>query len=164
MRDEKSAWIRSARVWTHQLFVNPQVYLPARCSTCRRTDLLRAAPGAELSCRHCGGAASVVPGETYGEGDVPLFERVSVALGSDLTTARAARKIAAELRDARGRGEPHEAILLRLTDDLPSLRFLIQALCSGRPSPGQRTQMARAIGMVITIAQARVRDFETLPS
>lgn len=106
----------------------------------------------------------MVPGETYGEGDVPLFERVASAVDSDLGSARAARNIVTELRYARSRSEPPEAILLRVTDDLPSLRFLVPAFCSRRTTPAHRVQMARAVGMLVTIVGARMRGFETEPT
>jgi hypothetical protein len=103
----------------------------------------------------------VVPGETYGEGDVPLFERVSAAVDSDLRTARAAQKIVTELRAARGRSDPFEAILLRVTDDLPGLGFLIPALYSKGKIPVHRVQLARGVGMLLTLVTARLRCFET---
>jgi hypothetical protein len=141
-------------------YVKSEVYLPVLCSACLRTYLLPAASGTELSCRECGGTASVVPGETYGEGDIPLFERVSAAVDSGLRTARAARQIVTELRDARHRSDSLEAILLRVADELPGLGFLIPGLYSKRITPAQRAQMARALGMVLTLVAARLRCFE----
>jgi hypothetical protein len=134
--------------------------LPALCTSCLRSCLLPAASDEELFCRKCGGAANVVPGETYGEGDIPLFERVSAAVESHLRTARAAQKIVTELRDARRRSDPPEAILLRVTDDLPGMEFLIATLHSKRITPAHRIQMARGLGMVLTLAAARLRCFE----
>jgi hypothetical protein len=140
--------------------VKSDVYLPVLCSSCLGSCLLPAASAEELFCRKCGGAANVVPGETYGEGDVPLFERVSAAVESHLRTARAARKIVAEVRDARPRTYPPEAILLRVTDELPGLEFLIPTLHSKRITPAHRIQMARGLGMVLTLVAARLRCFE----
>jgi hypothetical protein len=135
------------------------VYVPVLCSSCLRSHLLPAASGEGLTCRECGGAASVVPSETYGEDDILLFERVSAAVHSDLT-ARAAQDIVAELRDGRGRSESLAAILLRVVDDLPGLRFLIPALYPPRFRHVHRLQMARAMGMVLTLVAARLRRFE----
>jgi hypothetical protein len=139
--------------------VKSQVYVPVLCSACLRTYLLPAASGDGLSCRDCGGPASVVPGQTYGEDDVALFERVSAAVHADLT-ARAAQDILAELRDARGRTDSLEATLLRVADDLPGLRFLIPALNPKQVRAVHRVQIARGLGMVLTLVSARLRRFE----
>jgi len=102
----------------------------------------------------------VVPGERYAEEDLPLFERLASSLATDLVTARLTRKIAAELRDARARHETPETTLLRVTDDLPGLRFLIPALGLERTTNAHRAQMARAIGMVLSMVAARLRVLE----
>ena len=143
-------------------YVKSQVYLPVLCSSCLRSYLLPAASGDELSCRECGGTASVVPGEIYGEGDIPLFERVSAAVGPELTP-RAAEKIVADLRDARGRSAPLEASLLRVSDDLPGLRFLIPSLHAKQIRPVHRMQMARGMVMVLALVSARLRRLESGP-
>jgi hypothetical protein len=101
----------------------------------------------------------VIPSETYNEADIPLFECVSAAVHSDLT-ARAAQQIVAELRAARGRTDSLEAILLRVTDDLPGLAFLITALDPKQIRSVHRAQMARGMAMVLTLASARLRRFE----
>ena len=136
-----------------------QVYLPVLCSSCLRGYLLPAASAEEISCRECGGTASVLPSETYREDDIPLFERVSAAVHSDLT-ARMAQEIVVELRNARGRSGSLEANLLRVVDDLPGLRFLIPALYPKQVQPVHRAQIARAIGMLLTLVSARLRRFE----
>jgi hypothetical protein len=102
----------------------------------------------------------VLPGECYGEEDVALFERLASALATDLVTARLTRKIGAELSDARARHEAPETTLLRVTDDLPGLRFLMPALGLERTTIAHRAQMARAIGMVLTMVGARLRVLE----
>jgi hypothetical protein len=147
------------KAWAHVEYVKSQVYVPVLCSACLHTYLLPAASGDGLSCRDCGGAASVVPGETYGEDDLPLFERVSATVHADLT-ARAAQDILAELRDARGRTDSQEATLLRVADDLPGLRFLIPALYPKQVRAVHRAQIARGLGMVLTLVSARLRRFE----
>lgn len=140
--------------------MKPQVYLPSFCSSCSSSYLLLAASAEHLTCPKCGGTARVVPGESYGDGDVPLFERVAAAVDSDLRTVRTARKIMAELHHARGGGEAPEAILLRLTDDLPGLRFLIPALYPRRTTLADRQQMTRAMGMLLSLSGARLRRLE----
>jgi hypothetical protein len=126
---------------------------------CLRSYLLPAASGEGLSCRECGGTASVVPSETYGADDIPLFERVSAAVQSDLI-AQTAQDIVADLRDLRGKTDSLESILLRVTDDLPGLRFLIPALYPKQVRSVHRVQIARALGMVLTLVSARLRRFE----
>jgi hypothetical protein len=158
--DEPTADSEIAKVGSHDTYVKSEAYLPVLCSACLRTYLLPAASGTELSCRECGGTASVVPGETYGEGDIPLFERVSAAVDSGLRSAQAARQIVAELRDARHRSDPPEANLLRVVDELPGLGFLIPALYAKRITPAHRVQIARGLGMVLTLVAARLRCFE----
>jgi hypothetical protein len=79
---------------------------------------------------------------------------------SGLRSAQAARQIVAELRDARHRSDPPEANLLRVVDELPGLGFLIPALYAKRITPAQRVQIARALGMVLTLVAARLRCFE----
>jgi hypothetical protein len=138
--------------------VKSQVYLPVLCSVCLRSYLLPAASGEGLSCE-CGGTASVVPSETYGAEDIPLFERVSAAVHSDLI-AQTAQDIVADLRDLRGKTDSLDSILLRVTDDLPGLRFLIPALYPKQLRPVHRVQLARALGMVLTLVSARLRRFE----
>jgi hypothetical protein len=104
----------------------------------------------------------VVPSEIYGETDIPLFERVSAAVQSDLT-ALAARKVLAELQDARGRSEALEAVLLRIVDDLPGLHFLIPAAYPKQLRAEYRAQMARGLAMVFTLVSARLPRFQASP-
>lgn len=94
----------------------------------------------------------MLPGETYGEDDVPLFEKVAAAIDGHLPTGPVARRIAAELREARGRSDPAETILLRIVDDIPGLRFLLPALYRKTMAPTHRAQLQRALGMVLTLA------------
>jgi hypothetical protein len=142
--------------------VKSEVYVPVLCSSCLRGYLLRVVSGEGLNCRACGGPASVVPSEIYGETDIPLFERVSAAVQSDLT-ALAARKVLAELQDARGRSEALEAVLLRIVDDLPGLHFLIPAAYPKQLRAEYRAQMARGLAMVFTLVSARLPRFQASP-
>ncbi len=91
---------------------------------------------------------------------MPLFERVASAVDSELCTDRTARKIMAELRHVRGGSEAPEAILLRIIDDLPGLRFLTPARYPRRTTPADRQKIARAMGMLLSIAGARLRRSE----
>jgi hypothetical protein len=66
----------------------------------------------------------------------------------------------AELRDARGRSEALGAILLRITDDLPGLRFLLPPLYLKGTTSAQHLLMTRAVGMLLTLVGARLRSLE----
>lgn len=159
--DEPVTPVINSRFWSHGHVVKPQVYLPVFCSTCSTTHLLRVVSGEEPACRKCGGAASVLPSEAYGEGDVPVFERLATVVDSELRTSSSAHRVIAELSDARGRSEGPESILLRITDDLPGLQFLIPALYQMRTTPARRLEMERAMGMVLVLVRARLRRFES---
>lgn len=102
----------------------------------------------------------MVPGESYGDGDVPLFERVAAAVDSELVTGRVPQKIMAELRKGRAGSEAPDAILLRIADDLPGLRFLIPALYPRRTTPADRQQMTRAMGILLALVGARLHRLE----
>ncbi|MDF3064738.1 MAG: hypothetical protein K0R38_339 [Polyangiaceae bacterium] len=140
--------------------MKPQVYLPVHCSSCLGAALLPAASGERLWCPRCGAAATVLPGESYGDADTPLFERLAVTVQSELHTARVAKNVMAELRDARGRSEALGAILLRITDDLPGLRFLLPPLYLKGTTSAQHLLMTRAVGMLLTLVGARLRSLE----
>lgn len=122
--------------------------------------LLPAASGEPLICPKCGSSANAIPGARYGASDTPLFGRVAAAIDAELHTPRLARKLLAELRDAPSRREPPEAILLRITDDLPGLGFLIVALYPKRMTSAHRVQMLHAMGIVQTLVAARLRCLE----
>lgn len=102
----------------------------------------------------------MVPGESYVEDDAALFDRVAAAVDAELRTLRVAQKIVADLRGAQRASERPELVLLRITDDLPGLRFLIPSLYTQRPTQAHRAQLVRGMGMVLTVVSARLRSLE----
>lgn len=135
-------------------------YLPVQCASCAKIALLAAQPGQIPTCRTCGGPTAILPGESYAEGDIQLFERIEAAVRPLVISRRTAERIVAELRDIALRAEVPEAILLRVVDFLPSLHFLIPALYLQPTLAQERALLGRATGMVQTIINARLRDLD----
>lgn len=139
-------------------------YLPAQCGTCGKIQLVPSHVGEVPSCRGCGAQAAFLPGESYAESDVQLFERIEAAIRPLVISRRTAERVVAELRDVALRAEAPEAILLRIVDFLPSLHFLIPALYLQPSLVLERTMLARATGMVRTIVSTRLRELESRAS
>jgi hypothetical protein len=132
-------------------------YLPVWCGACGRAQLQRVPPGDVSNCRTCGGPTSVLPGQTYGEGDVALFERIQAAVLATPLGRRTAERVEKELRDVAVRGDSPEAVLLHVLDHLPGLHFLLPAL-QLQPSPVlERALLVRASGMLLTIVVAQAK-------
>jgi hypothetical protein len=135
-------------------------YLPVLCGACAKIQLQCVQPGQMPSCRTCGGLTSILPGESYAESDVPLFERIETAVRPLIISRRTGERVVAELRDVALRADAPESILLRVVDFLPTLHFLIPALYL-QPTPAlERALLGRATGMLLTIIAARLRDLE----
>jgi hypothetical protein len=134
-------------------------HLPVFCQACQQLHLEPVQPGQTPSCRDCGKPASILPGPTYIESDVALFERVASAVNSATLPRRTCEQIVAELRDATLRTAP-ELVLLRVVDFLPGLHFLLPALYLQPTRQLDRVMMTRAGGMVQAIVSARLRELE----
>jgi hypothetical protein len=135
-------------------------YLPVFCEACARIHLQAVHAGQTPTCRVCGASASVLPGETYAESDVALFERIEAAVHPVVLSRRSGERVVAELRDVALRADAPESVLLRVVDFLPTLHFLIPALYL-QPTPDlERVMMTRASGMLLTIVTARLRGLE----
>jgi hypothetical protein len=139
-------------------------YLPVQCAACGKTQLAASQVGEVPSCRNCGAPTAFVPGESYTEADVPLFERIEAAIHPVPLSRRTAERVVTELRDVALRAEAPEAILLRIVDFLPSLHFLIPALYLQPSLLLERSMLARAAGMVRTIVSTRLRGLESRAS
>lgn len=122
--------------------------------------LTAATPGAVPSCRGCGAPTTILPGAAYSREDVELFEELDAAVRSDLTSEQAGRRLGRELRAAGSSVDVAERTLLRLVDDLPRLRFLLPALRLKPTSLQDRALMARALGMIEMILNARTSLLE----
>jgi hypothetical protein len=105
-----------------------------------------------------------LPGESYVESDVPLFERIEDAIRPLVISRRTAERVVTDLRDVALRAEAPEAILLRIVDFLPSLHFLIPALYLQPSLVLERSMLTRATGMVRTIVSTRLRELESRAS
>jgi ribosomal protein S27E len=132
-------------------------FLPVQCASCAATYLTPVVQRV-ATCRNCGDVASVLPGEAYGEQDVPLFERIEAATRSVVVSRRQAERIVEELSGLTTRSERPEAVLLRVVDLVPALHFLVPALQVFKPN--QRVPLLRAAGMVLSIFSARLRRLE----
>ena len=139
-------------------------YLPVQCEACGKVQLVAAQVGQVPSCRSCGAKTAFLPGESYGESEVALFERIEEAIRPLVISRRTAERVVAELRDVALRAEAPEAILLRIVDFLPSLHFLIPALYLQPSLVLERSMLARATGMVRTIVATRLRELESRAS
>lgn len=116
------------------------------------------------SCRNCGAASTVLPGASYEEADVALFDRIEEAVRTPQVTRNVAQRVLGELRDVALRSETAESVLLRVVDLIPTLQFLIPALHRGRTPPPPRQSLTVATGMLTTIVGARLRQLEEEPA
>lgn len=138
------------------------IYVPVSCGVCAVQALQPVATGVVPRCRGCGAPAAVLPGATYTEADVPIFDRIEAAVRLDLKSARVGRRLVAELRHATSAAEDPESILLRVVDELPTLSFLLPALCLKPTTRQDRLALMRSTGMMVTILEARSQKLELL--
>ena len=134
-------------------------YLPTACYECGRTWL--APPTFELPsmCQFCQGSAHVVPGESYRAEDIPLFERIESAISAEQPSEPLSHRLWVSLSNVSERWRRPEALVLVASDAVPGLQFLIEAFAN------DRTELARAIGMVVAVLAARLHSIEgPLPS
>jgi len=90
-----------------------------------------------LACADCGGLAHALPGESYTEADVPLFDDlVSMLKEADLTPTNAA--LLAQELEGRSYTEPGRS-LRRLEQLLPSLGIL-ELLVAHRPASMRKAE------------------------
>lgn len=136
------------------------LYVPAFCSDCVRIHLCSVAPGDVPSCRNCGAATTILPGAAYAAEDVELFEQLDLAVRSDLISEQTGRRLGRELLVAGAMAAGAERTLLLLIDDLPRLQFLLPALRLKPTSEQDRALMARALGMIQMILNARTSLLE----
>jgi hypothetical protein len=137
-------------------------YVPVSCGLCAGHYLQPVTSGVVPSCRSCGAPAAVLPGATYTEADVATFDRIEAAVRLDLKSARAGYRLLAELRHATSAAEDPESIMLRVVDELPSLSFLLPALCLKPATRQARTALVRSTGMIMTLLEARSQKLELL--
>lgn len=130
-------------------------YLPVWCVACARAQLQPVSAGDVSKCRTCGASTTVLPGQTYAESDVALFERIEQAVRVTPLGRRTAEQVEKELRDVAIRGDAPEVVLLHVLDHLPGLHFLLPALQLQASPALERALLLRATGMLLTIVSAR---------
>ncbi len=131
-------------------------FIPTHCEACSRTALIRADAIVNgcVSCSECGGRTRTLPGESYAEEDVALFEELRTVLEQAKISPQGAAALRGELSGRTsleaGRG------LKRLAQVVPALG-LIELIVPGRPAA-----LRKAEGMLATLldglARARSRS------
>lgn len=99
-------------------------FIPTHCESCSRSALVSASAinAGMTQCAGCGATARSLPGESYGEEDVSLYNNVANTLREAGVTPFQARQLAMEL-EAKSLLEPGRC-LRRLMQTLPSLGVL----------------------------------------
>ena len=123
-------------------------FLPTHCRACGTVTLVtRSAPDQAAAACSCGGTAFVVPGPSFAEHEVALFEwLVKVARYAQLRPAEAQR-VCIEIETGLGSAD-QPGTYARMTKRFPSLSELLPQLAD---SPAR---MARALRMLETILNA----------
>jgi hypothetical protein len=129
-------------------------YLPTACYACGSTWL--APPTFELPslCQSCHGPAHVVPGESYRAEDIASFEKFEGAISAQQPSEQVSHQLWVALSNVSERWRRPEDLVLVAIDAIPSLQFLIDAFAE------DRTQLARAIGMILAVLTTRLRSIE----
>jgi len=113
--------------------------IPTHCQSCARSRLVSVDSLASgiVTCPDCGGLAHALPGESYVEADVPLFDDlVSMLREADITPANAA--LLAQELEGRSYTDPGRS-LRRLEQLLPSLGIL-ELLVAHRPASMRKAE------------------------
>jgi hypothetical protein len=127
-------------------------YLPTACYACGRTWLAPATFELPSLCQSCHGPALVVPGESYRAEDVASFEKIESAISAQLPSEQVSHQLWVALSNVSERWRRPEDLVLVAIDAIPSLQFLIDA------SAEDRTQLARAIGMILAVLTTRLHS------
>ena len=100
------------------------MFIPTYCDGCSRAALVaeKSIAGGVARCSECGKAARALPGETYGEDDVALFNDLRAALEEVGLTPQHATGLATQLEIRRT--QPPGQGLRQLAQMLPSLGIL----------------------------------------
>lgn len=80
------------------------LFIPTCCAACGQTALKpgNSIRGTSVTCERCGAFASVIPGESYAEHDVPLFEQLLRALREAAITPGLAAQLKRQLGPREG--------------------------------------------------------------
>jgi hypothetical protein len=129
-------------------------YLPTACSACNRTWLAPPVLGRLATCQFCQGPADVVPGESYRADDIPLFDKIEGAIFAAQPAEQLSQRLWVTLSNVEERSRRPELLVLAVVHAIPGLHFLIEAFAN------DKAQLARAIGIILVVLNARLRNFE----
>ena len=130
-------------------------HLPTACDRCDRAWLARPDFDQMATCPFCDGPADVVPGESYGEADVALFETSASIVHDEQLSRPTSHQLWATLSNVPERGRRPDLLLLPVVDAIPALQF-VQETCTQ-----DRAQLARAAGMILVAISAHLRALES---
>jgi hypothetical protein len=130
------------------------LYLPTACDRCDRTWLATPAFEEPTTCQFCEGPAHILPGESYRADDVLFFERIERAMHGAHVPEHVSNRLWATLSNVSERWRRPDVLLLPVVDAVPALKFLYDTL------PQDRTQLARAVGMVLATITTHLRNLE----
>jgi hypothetical protein len=130
-------------------------HLPTACDRCDRAWLARPDFDQIGTCPFCDGPADVVPGESYDEADVALFETIASIVHDEQLSRVASHRLWATLSNVSERGRRPDRLLLPVVAAIPALQFVQEAFVR------QRTQLARAAGMTLVAITAHLRALES---
>jgi hypothetical protein len=122
--------------------------LPAHCDVCSRSTLVdeQAIRDGRATCKACATPLRTLPGESYADDDVTLFDQIESTLHEAGISALNAAQLAAEL-DGRSRITPGRA-LRRVVLALPSLG-LLEVLVAQEPASLRKVE-----GIMATLLEA----------
>ncbi len=124
-------------------------YLPVYCPPCGRASLSSAAASEPQVCSFCEGAARVVPGPIYSDGDWLAFADIDNAVFEAALDGGEAATQAEVLQQLLTQQLPSAQIVERMIQRVPALAKCRPALVNGLP---------RGVRMLMTQLVARSRD------
>jgi hypothetical protein len=135
----------------------PALYFPTACDNCDRAWLAAASPEQTPICPFCGGAAEVVPGESYRAEDSALFEKLERVVHDQQLARLRSHQLWTILSNVSERGRRPELLLVPVVDAIPTLQFVQEAFAR------DRARLAQAAGMILVTINAHLRALEARP-
>lgn len=121
-------------------------FIPTYCDVCERVELTASdmAVNGDARCTECGASSRALPGQSYAEDDVELFDHLRGALGEAGITQQNARGLANQLEYGGG----HEGRgVRRLAQVVPALGIL-ELIVDSNP-----VTMRKAEGMLLILLE-----------
>ncbi|HVY25153.1 MAG TPA: hypothetical protein VHB79_01325 [Polyangiaceae bacterium] len=126
------------------------MFIPTHCDGCSKTALVAelSITGGMAQCAECGGTMRVLPGESYSEDDIPLFNDLCAALDEVGLSQKHAAGLAAQLEIRRTQPPGHG--LRQLAQVLPSLGIL-ELIVANRATTLRKAEsmLATLLGVVV---------------